>query len=151
LVAHAILTRSPLVPAPEGGSPLDLHVLGAPPAFILSQDRTLRSSFAPPSPGAPRAWRPARFASVVFPAVSGSQGSRAGPGGAAREVNLRPRAPRVKGGRGLHGRDTLTTPIRRLLADVGISPLYYMHSLDNKRDCCLRSSPSLAPVSMRNL
>ena len=30
---------------PRGaGPPLDLHVLGAPPAFILSQDRTLRSS-----------------------------------------------------------------------------------------------------------
>ena len=29
--------------APRGGpSPLDLHVLGAPPAFVLSQDRTLR-------------------------------------------------------------------------------------------------------------
>ena len=28
---------------PEGGLPFDLHVLGAPPAFILSQDRTLRS------------------------------------------------------------------------------------------------------------
>ena len=27
---------------PEGGIPSDLHVLGLPPAFILSQDQTLR-------------------------------------------------------------------------------------------------------------
>ena len=52
MVAHALLTRSPLIAAPKGGSPLDLHVLGAPPAFILSQDRTLRSS-APGPLGAP--------------------------------------------------------------------------------------------------
>src|SRR5215204_3083963 len=26
---------------PEGGQPFDLHVLGTPPAFILSQDQTL--------------------------------------------------------------------------------------------------------------
>ena len=29
-------------------SPLDLHVLGTPPAFILSQDQTLRSIFLSP-------------------------------------------------------------------------------------------------------
>ena len=37
---HALLTRAPL--PPKGA--LDLHVLGAPPAFVLSQDQTL--SFA---------------------------------------------------------------------------------------------------------
>ena len=36
-VTHALLTRPPLTPK---GS-LDLHVLGTPPAFILSQDQTL--------------------------------------------------------------------------------------------------------------
>ena len=42
-VAHALLTRPPLrqpqiaLPLP----PLDLHVLGTPPAFVLSQDQTL--------------------------------------------------------------------------------------------------------------
>ena len=46
-VAHALLTRPPLgIPTvpPEGVSkivPFDLHVLGTPPAFILSQDQTL--------------------------------------------------------------------------------------------------------------
>ena len=46
-VAHVLLTRPPLVP--QVSSPkrinllpaLDLHVLGTPPAFVLSQDQTL--------------------------------------------------------------------------------------------------------------
>ena len=36
--SHALLTRPPLTP--EGA--LDLHVLGLPPAFVLSQDQTLK-------------------------------------------------------------------------------------------------------------
>ena len=40
-VLHVLLSRSPLASA-RGQVPFDLHVLGAPPAFILSQDRTLR-------------------------------------------------------------------------------------------------------------
>ena len=40
-VTHALLTRPPLTPK---GS-LDLHVLGTPPAFILSQDQTLKIKF----------------------------------------------------------------------------------------------------------
>ena len=36
-----LLSRSPLA-STRGWVPFDLHVLGAPPAFILSQDRTLR-------------------------------------------------------------------------------------------------------------
>ena len=39
-VAHVLLTRSPLIP--PKGSPFDLHVLSTPPAFVLSQDQTLR-------------------------------------------------------------------------------------------------------------
>ena len=35
-------TRSPLIPEPKLRSPFDLHVLSAPPAFVLSQDQTLR-------------------------------------------------------------------------------------------------------------
>ena len=47
-VTNAILTRSPLRNSfnkyeyKYQGSPFDLHVLGTPPAFILSQDQTLR-------------------------------------------------------------------------------------------------------------
>ena len=47
-VTHALLTRPPLgysFFAPKDSekvTPLDLHVLGTPPAFVLSQDQTLR-------------------------------------------------------------------------------------------------------------
>jgi hypothetical protein len=37
-----LLTRSPLSPGPKAWFSLDLHVLSAPPAFVLSQDQTLR-------------------------------------------------------------------------------------------------------------
>ena len=41
-VGHALLTRSPLSPRSKApGIPFDLHVLSTPPAFILSQNRTL--------------------------------------------------------------------------------------------------------------
>ena len=40
-VAHTLLTRPPLRPWPKSQSPLDLHVLSTPPAFILSQNQTL--------------------------------------------------------------------------------------------------------------
>ena len=40
-IAHALLTRPPLKHWPKPMSPLDLHVLGTPPAFVLSQDQTL--------------------------------------------------------------------------------------------------------------
>ena len=36
--SHALLTRLPLCIA----AAFDLHVLGLPPAFVLSQDQTLR-------------------------------------------------------------------------------------------------------------
>jgi hypothetical protein len=37
-----LLTRSPLSPGASSGLSFDLHVLGTPPAFVLSQDQTLR-------------------------------------------------------------------------------------------------------------
>ena len=46
-VAHALLARPPLrisINQPKSQSsysPFDLHVLGTPPAFVLSQDQTL--------------------------------------------------------------------------------------------------------------
>ena len=41
-VGHALLTRSPLSPPGKARwIPFDLHVLSTPPAFILSQNRTL--------------------------------------------------------------------------------------------------------------
>jgi hypothetical protein len=41
-----LLTRSRLCPRPKPGSSLHLHVLGTPPAFVLSQDQTLREELA---------------------------------------------------------------------------------------------------------
>jgi hypothetical protein len=40
-----LLTRSPLSPGPKAWFSLDLHVLSAPPAFVLSQDQTLREGW----------------------------------------------------------------------------------------------------------
>ena len=47
-ITHVLLTRAPLY---RGRSPfsLDLHVLGAPLTFVLSQDQTLQLNFAPVS------------------------------------------------------------------------------------------------------
>ena len=48
-----LLTRSPLGLLPEGRASLDLHVLSTPPAFVLSQDQTLREGIfdSPAEPG----------------------------------------------------------------------------------------------------
>src|ERR1700739_4379061 len=46
-VTHVLLTRSPLSPDPKVRFSLDLHVLSAPPAFVLSQDQTLREECSP--------------------------------------------------------------------------------------------------------
>ena len=51
-VAHVLLTRSPLSGDPKVPFALDLHVLGTPPAFVLSQDQTLHEVFRnEPKPG----------------------------------------------------------------------------------------------------
>ena len=50
-VAHALLTRPPLshpsalTEISASGASFDLHVLSAPPAFVLSQDQTLYKSY----------------------------------------------------------------------------------------------------------
>ena len=44
-VSHALLTRSPLSDSPKEITPFDLHVLGTPPAFVLSQDQTLKKLY----------------------------------------------------------------------------------------------------------
>src|SRR5579862_9864261 len=49
-VTHVLLTRSRLCPRPKPGSSLHLHVLGTPPAFVLSQDQTLREELLGESP-----------------------------------------------------------------------------------------------------
>ena len=45
-VTHALLTRAPLYSSEQARSfSFDLHVLGTPPAFVLSQDQTLQLNF----------------------------------------------------------------------------------------------------------
>ena len=44
-VPHALLTRSPLGRKPKLSTPFDLHVVGTPPAFVLSQDQTLKKLY----------------------------------------------------------------------------------------------------------
>ena len=53
-VAHALLARPPLskprkssskLPSNQRFTPFDLHVLGTPPAFVLSQDQTLKKLY----------------------------------------------------------------------------------------------------------
>ena len=50
-MTHVLLTRSPLSPVPKDWFSLDLHVLSAPPAFVLSQDQTLREEGSPAPKG----------------------------------------------------------------------------------------------------
>ena len=56
-VPHALLTRPPLshpislTEVLRQGASFDLHVLGTPPAFILSQDQTLNKLYLNRSPG----------------------------------------------------------------------------------------------------
>src|SRR4051795_1954817 len=50
-VTHVLLTRSRLCPRPKPGSSLHLHVLSTPPAFVLSQDQTLREELLAGSRG----------------------------------------------------------------------------------------------------
>lgn len=46
-VTHVLLTRSPLIHPANWASSFDLHVLSTPPAFVLSQDQTLRKKYRP--------------------------------------------------------------------------------------------------------
>src|SRR6478736_171141 len=50
-VTHVLFTRSPLIHPASWASSFDLHVLSTPPAFILSQDQTLRKEKMHTPPG----------------------------------------------------------------------------------------------------
>ncbi len=99
-----LLTRSRLCPGPKPGSSLHLHVLGTPPAFVLSQDQTLREELHTKSRQEIRAHPGTRYA-------RGQNGSNLGliPGGTRP---LRPlegaqctrRAPGRKTGQSWHRR-----------------------------------------------
>src|SRR5437870_5514571 len=46
-VAYVLLNRLPLGKKPKSLTPLDLHTLGTPLAFVLSQDQTLHQNWIP--------------------------------------------------------------------------------------------------------
>ena len=79
---------------PEGAFPLDLHVLSTPPAFVLSQDQTLREQLAKSPPrhkgGLPAGLNWSRKSSMLFskvdpPTVPAEPGRRV-----VDEVSVRP-------------------------------------------------------------
>ena len=105
-VTHVLLTRSRLCPGASPGSSLHLHVLSTPPAFVLSQDQTLREELSRRAVNAPlrgaartHGGEPGRFDGVLLvlldfsmPAVRrGSAGGRIEPG---RTSDDRPEAGR---------------------------------------------------------
>ena len=69
-----LLTRSPLSPAPKDRFSLDLHVLSAPPAFVLSQDQTLREEVVSAS-------SEEEFDSLITLSLSSKVGPQNGPTG----------------------------------------------------------------------
>src|SRR6185436_3057040 len=72
-VTHVLLTRSRLCPRPKPGSSPHLHVLSTPPAFVLSQDQTLRERVS----SHPRAQPEGRArGSSVMKSVTLSSGAR---------------------------------------------------------------------------
>src|SRR5207249_3173116 len=76
-ITHVLLTRSPLSPEPKPWFSLDLHVLSAPPAFVLSQDQTLREvGLAASDGGTHRLWIPQ---AVGWPSFSSSLSSKVYP------------------------------------------------------------------------
>src|SRR5260370_20296979 len=50
-VPHVLLNRPPRPPLPKQQRTFDLHVLGTPPAFVLSQDQTRRYVVERSQPG----------------------------------------------------------------------------------------------------
>ena len=62
-----LLTRSRLCPGPKPGSSLHLHVLSTPPAFVLSQDQTLREELLAHRPGGLRTVTKSSSVTLVWP------------------------------------------------------------------------------------
>src|SRR6476620_2850785 len=85
-VTHVLLTRSRLCPGPKPGSSLHLHVLSTPPAFVLSQDQTLREELLERSPRAANRHVELSWISVQHPytgrlrSMTGSFSGPPGPG-----------------------------------------------------------------------
>ena len=124
---------------PRGaGPPLDLHVLGAPPAFILSQDRTLRSSVSRGrSRGPRRAPWPSLCALRLSPRYPALKVRRAPPGG-RREESIYPAA--VGGARGRAGAHGTHTMRGRGREGLGVTYNFLRTLTAEKHMICLKSS-----------
>ena len=75
-ITYALLTRLPLGIATS----FDLHVLGTPPALVLSQDQTLRQMVLPdfhPATYKTIVWMIPKINSVVAPNESGAASTQA--------------------------------------------------------------------------
>ena len=73
-VTHVLLTRSRLCPGPKSGSSLHLHVLSTPPAFVLSQDQTLREELLAGEAEAPQTVTKSSSGPDVWRQVHGRHG-----------------------------------------------------------------------------
>ena len=85
-VLHVLLSRSPLA-STRRWVPFDLHVLGAPPAFILSQDRTLRPKYMGLEPVRSSQFIADRFRSIHMVLFDRKRNSRGRLSAALRKTN----------------------------------------------------------------
>ena len=69
-----LLTRSRLCPRASPGSSLHLHVLSTPPAFVLSQDQTLREELLANDPEGPQTVTKSCHSHVRVPIHKGTRG-----------------------------------------------------------------------------
>jgi hypothetical protein len=114
-----LLTRSRLCPRPKPGSSLHLHVLGTPPAFVLSQDQTLREELLGERPEPPTVHK--ESSGKYQPAARGRDRGhgpewRANPGpipGGIRPSRPHEEAPCTQRASGRKTRSILAPPTRR--------------------------------------
>ena len=89
-MTHVLLTRSRLCPGPKPGSSLHLHVLSTPPAFVLSQDQTLRERPAKPGSDAGTAVGRTRRRNRLTKSCHGRSATPRTPGAATMTGQLMP-------------------------------------------------------------
>ena len=93
-----LLTRSRLCPGASPGSSLHLHVLSTPPAFVLSQDQTLREELL--EPAIPKGPTPSRRAVMTSKRHRVHRGAAVYDGFILRPLAISAPASRRRGPRG---------------------------------------------------
>ncbi len=88
-----LLTRSRLCPRPKPGSSLHLHVLGTPPAFVLSQDQTLREELQYFTKSRQRYNPPCQNATKSRPSAANHSNAAAGQNPGSAPGGIRPLRP----------------------------------------------------------